>query len=109
MPFSSNMESQGLFGRSRSKFLQDRPHPITFRLEVREENSGMFLPQDEPRGFWRNRRQDHRLISYISAGGMRDMQPSRHADQDQSRRRGVLFFSLALLFGWLLFLFLPCR
>ena len=77
---------------------------------MREDSNdrGMFLPKDD-RGRWWGGQRQQRLISYISAGGMRDLQPSRHADLDARHRRFVVTFALLLLACWLAFLLLPCN
>ena len=99
--------SHRIFGRSTAEFLRGPPRPVAWRLEVREDTNdrGMFLPS--------RTRPSHygpsvRLASYISAGGMRDLQPSRHADVDANRRNFVIQLGLGLLILWLTFLWLPC-
>jgi len=64
----------------------------------------MFLPDHN----WR-RNPSARLANFISAGGMRDLQPSRHADLDAARRQFVIRLALLLLAFWLFFLFAPCK
>lgn len=96
-----------IFGRSNAEFLRGPPRPVVWHLEVREDTNdrGMFLSDltSHP-GYG----PSIRLANYISAGGMRDLQPSRHADSDASRREFVINLALFLLAFWLLFLFVPC-
>ena len=96
-----------IFGRSTAEFLRGPPRPVAWRLEVREDTNdrGMFLPDltcHPPCG------PSIRLANYISAGGMRDLRPGRHADLDASRRQFVIQFALFLLAFWLFFFFVPC-
>ena len=97
-----------LFGRSTSGFLRGPPRPVSWRLEVREDanDRGMFLPNLTSHA---QRGPSARLANYISAGGMRDLRPGRHADADASHRQFFIRFALCLLAFWLVFLFLPCR
>ena len=108
MSVFSHNRARRIFGRSTAEFLRAPPRPVAWRLEVREDanDRGMFLPDATCRG-----RSGHsiRLASYISAGGMRDLRPGRHAEDDARRRRLLLRFAVALLTFWLIFLFVPCR
>ena len=99
--------SRRIFGNSTADFLRGPPRPVVWRLEVREDSNdrGMFLPDFM---YHARRGPSIRLANYISAGGMRDLQPSRHADADASRRQFVIRFALFLLAFWLFFLFAPC-
>ena len=100
-------DTRGLLRRGRTGFLRGRPQPVAWRLEVREDGNdrGMFLPP-ESRG--RRGARSRRLIGYISAGGMRDLQPSRQAEVEDRRRRFVAGLSLALALFWLVFRLAPC-
>ena len=100
--------SRRIFGKSSVEFLRGPPRPVSFRLDVREDRNdrGMFL-SDSSRSTYGG--PSARLANYISAGGMRDLQPSRHADLDASHRLFVIRLGLGLLVFWLLFFFLPCR
>lgn len=96
-----------MFGRSTAGFLRGPPRPVSWRLEVREDTNdrGMFLPGIT---FPARRSTSARLANYISAGGMRDLQPGRHADIDASHRQFFIRFALFLLAFWLFFLLAPC-
>lgn len=110
MTSAKQSPSRNLFGRGRSEFLRGSRQPVAWRLDVRVDSNdrGMFLPRDD-RGCWWGMHRQRRLIGYIAAGGMRDLQPSRHADLDERRRRLFITFALLLLSGWLAFLLLPCN
>ena len=94
MPGFLHKRARRIFGRSTAEFLRGPPHPVAWRLEVREDTNdrGMFLPDTTCRG-----RSGHsiRLASYISAGGMRDLRPGRHAESDARRRQLLAHFALA--------------
>ena len=96
-----------IFCRSTAEFLRGPPRPVAWCLEVRADTNdrGMFLPDltCHPRNG-----PSARLANYISAGGMRDLQPGRHADLDAIHRRFVIHLALFLLAFWLFFLFVPC-
>jgi len=92
----------------RLDFLRGQPQPIAWRLAIRDETRGRGFCLPDVSGGWRGRRAQHRLGSYIAAGGMRDMRPARNADRDTSRRQIVVTFTLALLAFWVVFQFVPC-
>jgi hypothetical protein len=95
-----------LLRRGRASFLRGRPQPVAWRLEVREDGNdrGMFLPL-ETSG---RRGARRRLIGYISAGGLRDLQPSRQAETEDQQRRRVAVLALGLALFWLVFRLVPC-
>ena len=103
-----NKHARRIFGRSTAEFLRSPPRPVAWRLEVREDTNdrGMFLTDFANPS---RRGPSARLANYISAGGMRDLRPGRHADCDADRRWFVIRFALLLLLFWLFFLFVPCR
>lgn len=98
---------RGLFRQSCAPFLRGRPTPVNWRLDVRADSNdrGMFVGG---LAGWRGS-SGNRLITYISAGGIRDLRPSRQADRDERHRRFVVAFGWTLLVLWLLFLFVPCH
>jgi hypothetical protein len=103
-----NRSRRRIFGSSTAEFLRGPPRPVVWHLEVREDSNdrGMFLPPFlQPSHGSRS----VRLASYISAGGMRDLRPGRHADLNVRRRQFVVRLGLLLLALWLVFLFVPCR
>ena len=109
MPFLFKAKSSHrLFGNSTSEFLRGPPRPVVWRLDVREDTNdrGMFLTDQSYR---HSRGTTVRLGDFISAGGMRALQPGRHADLDASRRQFVVRLALFLLVFWLIFLFVPCE
>jgi len=107
MLFSPTKPSRRIFGRSTASFLRARPRPVAWRLEVREDTNdrGMFLPDFTSHAHYG---PSIRLANYISAGGMRDLRPGRHADLEADHRRFVIRLALFLLAFWLLFLLVPC-
>lgn len=107
MFFSRKESSRRIFGRSHAGFLRGSRQPVAWRLEVREDANGrgMFLPdifQQARRG------SSARLASYISAGGMRDLQPRSHADLHARQRQFVIRLCLLLLAFWVVFFLVPC-
>lgn len=107
MPLLLNKSKRRIFGNSQADFLRSQPRPVTWRLEVREDSNdrGMFLPES---GRATYSGASVRLANYISAGGMRDLQPGRLADRDAIRRQFVIRLALVLLTFWLTFLLVPC-
>ena len=99
--------SPRLFGRSTSAVLRSHHQPVVWRLEVQEDanDRGMVLSNLTSSASYGS---SMRLANYISAGGMRDLQPGRHADINASRRQFVIRLALFLLAFWLFFLFWPC-
>ena len=83
--------------------LHGRPQHVTWRLDLQPDTGirGLLRPSGRRHGRWH-------LMNYISAGGMRDLQPARHADVEQRRRYWVTGVAFSVLAVWLLFRFLPC-
>ena len=108
MPLLLNKSKRRIFGNNHADLLRSQPRPVTWRLEVREDTNdrGMFLC--EP-GRAASYGTSVRLANYISAGGMRDLQPGRMTDRDATRRQFVIRLALFLLTFWLTFLLLPCE
>lgn len=90
--------------------LQSQPQRVTWRLNMREDpdDRGMCLPEDFDNRYG-GKASQRRLISYIAAGGMRDLHPSHTAEADEHNRDLVIFFAMTLLVLWMLFFFLPCH
>jgi hypothetical protein len=91
------------------KVLQAQRQRVNWRLNMREDpdDHGMCLPEEFDARYG-GKGSQRRLISYIAAGGMRDLQPSNTADLDEHNRFVVFVFAAALLVLWLVFYFLPC-
>ena len=108
MPILFHKRARRIFGRSTAELLRAPPRPVAWQLEVREDanDRGMFLPDATCHGHLGH---SVRLASYISAGGLRDLRPGRHAESDARRRLLILRFALGLLIFWLIFFFVPCR
>lgn len=100
--------SRRIFGNSTAEFLRGPPHPVVWRLDVREDTNdrGMFLPD---LSYHPPRSTSARLGSFISAGGMRALQPGYHAELNAARRQFVIRCALLLLAFWLIFYFVPCE
>jgi hypothetical protein len=92
------------------KVLQSQPQRVNWRLNMREDpdDRGMCLPEDFDERYG-GKGSQRRLISYIAAGGMRDLQPSNTAELEEHNRHVVYIFTAVLLAFWLLFYFLPCQ
>jgi hypothetical protein len=90
--------------------LQTQPQRVTWRLNMRADpdDHGMCLPEDFDNRYG-GKASQRRLISYIAAGGMRDLHPSHTAEADEHNRDLVIFFAMTLLVLWMLFFFLPCH
>ncbi len=90
------------------RFLQPPPRSTSWQLAVREEDTndrGMFLTGGIISTY---RTPGTRLGNYISAGGMRSLQPDRFADRDARNRQRFLHLTLGLAILWLIFMLLPC-
>jgi hypothetical protein len=89
-----------------AQYLKSPPPHVNWRLDVRADSNdrGMFLAGT----FATSRHTSTRLANYISAGGLRTLQPGRFADRDARNRQHFIRFALCLLIIWLIFLLIPC-
>jgi hypothetical protein len=99
--------SPRVLGHKGATFLQAPHRPTYWRLEVRADSNdrGMFLSDSFAAS---SRPHSTRLVNYISAGGMRTLQPGRFADRDARNRQRFVRLALGLFIIWLIFLLIPC-
>jgi hypothetical protein len=105
--FAKATRASRVLNSNAASFLKSQPRPVNWRLDVRADSNdrGMFLTNTFSAP---SRYPATRLVSYISAGGLRTLQPGRFADRDARNRQRFIRFALCLLIIWLIFLFIPC-